>query len=292
METVMGPFRLSSDRQPPPYEIVSSTTVTQKAGDHVRAEIRYQAVDGTWVPAFLLTPTAPPPAEGRPVALALHGTQLELGAGIVVGLGGKPLSDYGLRLVAAGFGVLAPHYPTMAGYDVDFTGLGWRSGTMKAVCDNVTGLDLVCSLPGMSSRVVALGNSLGGHNSLFTASFDPRITAVVSSCGFDSFRDYQGGDLAGWLQGRYMPHLADQDPPAFDFDDVLTAVADRQLFVSAPLHDDNFVAASVDRLVEATRPVRDEAGGHLELRHPDCGHQFPADVQDEAIAFAQKALHA
>ena len=31
----------------------------------------------------------------------------------------------------------------------------------------------------------ALGHSLGGHNAIFTAVFDPRLKVVVSSCGFD-----------------------------------------------------------------------------------------------------------
>jgi hypothetical protein len=38
-------------------------------------------------------------------------------------------------------------------------------------------------------RIGCIGHSLGGHNSLFTAVFDSRIKIVVTSCGFDAFRD-------------------------------------------------------------------------------------------------------
>lgn len=286
LEQVMGPFPLpTGHREAPPYELGEQVS----ADDHVRTEIRYAHPDGSQVAGYLLRPNGPAPEGGWPAALALHGTQLELGSRTVVGLGGKAHRDYALRLVADGWAVLAPHYPTMGGYDPGFD--GYRSGTMKAITDNVVGLDLLLSLPEVNgSAALAMGHSLGGHNSLYTACFDPRIRAVVTSCGFDSFQDYQSGDLTGWLQQRYMPHLADQDPPAFDFDDVLTVLADRAVHVTAPLHDDNFSWRSVDRLVAATEDARQRAGGRIVVRHPDCAHDFPLELQAEAIAFAREAL--
>jgi cephalosporin-C deacetylase-like acetyl esterase len=88
--------------------------------------------------------------------------------------------------------VLAPAYPLLADHQPDVRGLGFESGTMKAIWDNVRGLDLLASLPFVSTNrgFGAIGHSLGGHNGLFTAAFDERIRVVVTSCGFDSFRDF------------------------------------------------------------------------------------------------------
>src|SRR5206468_2552041 len=89
------------------------------------------------------------------------------------------------------------------------------SGTLKAVWDNLRGLDLLDSLPYVKrGEYGAIGHSLGGHNAVYTSLFDLRIKAVVSSCGLDSFLDYFGGDEArwqpekGWTQTLYMPRLA------------------------------------------------------------------------------------
>jgi len=58
-------------------------------------------------------------------------------------------------------GRLAPAYPLLAGYQPDLKGLGYQSGTMKAVWDNVRGLDLLDALPFVRpGRYAAVGHSL------------------------------------------------------------------------------------------------------------------------------------
>lgn len=283
LESVMGALPQTPGGEPPPYRVLERTELD----DHIRDEIEYQVDDGPWTPAFLLRPTNT--ATPHRAALALHSTQIELGARVSVGLGDRANRDYAVRLARSGHVVLAPSYPTMGGHEPDLAALGYRSGTMKAIHDNVRGVDLLLSLPEVDgSGVLTMGHSLGGHNSLFTAAHDPRIRAVITSCGFDSFADYKGGDLSGWLQDRYMPLLAPS--PQFDFDDILGLLADRAVFISAPLHDDNFVAASVDRLVTGVAGAYERLGGRLEVHHPDCAHDFPPDLQDAAIRFADQAL--
>ena len=53
-------------------------------------------------------------------------------------------------------------------------------------------------------RIGVIGHSLGGHNAIFTALFDLRIKAIVTSCGFTALAD---DDLASWTGPRYMPRL-------------------------------------------------------------------------------------
>ncbi len=186
----------------------------------------------------------------------------------------------------------------------DVKGLGFESGTMLAIWINSRGLDLLEKLPFVRKDrgFGAIGHSLGGHNGIFTAAFDARIRVVVSSCGLDSFRDYYGGDPAnwaperGWCQTRYMPRLADfrgrlAELP-FDFPEILGAIAPRRVFISAPLGDTNFRAASVDRVADAARPVfallgKPEA---LTVVHPEGPHRFPPATRTEAYRVIDEVL--
>src|SRR5258706_8456272 len=56
-------------------------------------------------------------------------------------------------------------------------------GTMKAIWDNIRGLDLLETLPYVKKgKVGAIGHSLGGHNAIYTAVFDDRIKIGRASC--------------------------------------------------------------------------------------------------------------
>jgi hypothetical protein len=139
-----------------------------------------------------------------------------------------------------------------------------------------------------------VGHSLGGHNSVYTAVFDPRLKVLVSSCGLDSYLDYYGGDEKnwvlekGWCQTRYMPKLAEYkgrlaDIP-FDFHEMIGALAPRHVLIIAPLKDSNFKHDSVDRIAAAAKPVF-KLYGHadrLRVLHPDCPHDFPPEMREEA----------
>jgi hypothetical protein len=274
-------------------------------GRYVRRKLTYASEPGGRVPAYLLIPKALLRNDGSraPAVLCLHPTDNVIGHDNVVGLGGKPNRNYASELADRGYVTLAPSYPLLARYQPDLTALGWESGTLKAVWDNVRGLDLLESLPYVKpGGFGAIGHSLGGHNSVYTALFDDRIKAVVTSCGLDSFLDYYGGDEKvwfpekGWAQTRYMPKLADyrgrlKDIP-FDFHELIGALAPRHVLIVAPLKDSNFQAASVDRIVAAARPVF-ALYGHperLRVEHPDCQHDFPDEMRAAAYGLFDSVL--
>jgi hypothetical protein len=185
----------------------------------------------------------------------------------------------------------------MANYQPDLATLGYQSGTMKAVWDNIRGLDLLESMPFVrKGSFGAIGHSLGGHNSIYTAVFEPRIKVVVSSCGFDSFVHYMNGNIKGWCSDRYMPKLLQYqnrlaDVP-FDFYEVIGALAPRWVFINAPLGDSNFKSSSVDEVVSAARPVFDlyRASKRLTVEHPNCGHDFPEPMRQNAYRFLHDHL--
>ena len=185
----------------------------------------------------------------------------------------------------------------MANYQPDLKALGYQSGTMKAIWDNIRAIDLLETLPFVDKkRIGVIGHSLGGHNAIFTAVFDPRIKVVVSSCGFDSFADYMNGQIKGWTSERYMPRLLKYqdrlDDVPFDFFELLGALAPRPLFINAPLGDTNFKWRSVDQIVNGAAPVYQlyHKPKNLVVEHPDCGHDFPEKIRDEAYRFLDKHL--
>jgi dienelactone hydrolase len=264
-------------------------------GDFVRRFLTYAAEPGGRVPAYLLVPKRALNSTNRfPAVLALHQTH-PLGQRVVVGLGQSTNDEYGVELVRRGYVVLAPAYPQLANYQPDLKKLGYESGTMKAIWDNMRGLDLLESLPYVQrGRFGAIGHSLGGHNAIYTAVFEERIRVVISSCGFDSFRDYKNGDITGWTSSRYMPKLKTYAPDRypFDFHELIAALAPRVVFVNAPLGDTNFKWRSVDAIASAARDVFTLHGvpQNLRVEHPDCGHLFPREMREASYQLLDAQL--
>ena len=283
MEQVMGKFPRPEQR----CELDVKVTEEVDCGDYVRKFLTYQSEPGARVPAYVLVPKKLP-VRGKPIGvLTLHQTHA-LGQKVVVGLGDSPNDQYGVELVKRGFICLAPAYPHLANYAPDLS--NYESGTMKAIWDNVRGLDLLETWAGAEpGKFGAIGHSLGGHNSLYTAAFDERIKVVVTSCGFDSFRDYMNGNIKGWTSARYMPKLLNYAPDRFpfDFDTVLEAISPRTVFISAPKGDTNFKWDSVDRVVAKARK---NSAVVVEVEHSDCGHLFPKEMREKAYEVMERAL--
>lgn len=293
LQSLMGPLPGPERRCPLEPQVEQETD----AGSVVRRLVSYQVEPGQRLKAYLLVPKKVLTQGLRaPAVLALHQTHA-LGPRLVVGLGQSPDDEYGVELAHRGYVVLAPPYPLLGDYQPDLQRLGYASGTMKAIWDNSRGLDFLSSLPFVSTnRFGAIGHSLGGHNAVFTAVFDPRLHAVVSSCGLDSFLDYMDGDITGWTSVRYMPRLRaykdrlDQLP--FDFPEVLAALAPRACFLSAPKGDTNFKWRSAAAVVEAARPIYELHGvpDRLRIEHPDCGHRFPPEIRRQAYELVDALL--
>jgi dienelactone hydrolase len=214
-----------------------------------------------------------------------------------VGFGNRNLS-YAAELAERGFVTLVPDYPNFGDYKVDPYAMGYASTTMKGIWNHQRAVDLLQSLPEVDpGRIGAIGHSLGGHNAIFVAVYDPRIKAIVSSCGFNAFPKYRKGNLTGWSHQGYMPRIAERygaDPSRmpFDFPDLVRALAPRPVFINAPLGDSNFDVSGVKDCVEAARPLYALLGAAEALIavHPDCGHDFPPEVREQAYRFLQKAL--
>lgn len=300
MSLAMGPLPSSEQRCPLDLQILSE----EVTGRYRRQRVSFQAEPGDRVPAWLLLPRTEAVADAAPATgpamLCLHQTT-GIGKGEPAGLGGLPNLHYAHELAERGFVCLVPDYPSFGDYPYDFKTQGshYASGSMKAIWNNLRAVDLLQSLPEVDpDRIGCIGHSLGGHNTLFTAAFDQRIRAAVTSCGFTGFPDYYGGKLAGWTSDRYMPRIRDtygNDPQRvpFDFAEVLSAIAPRAVFVSAPVNDDNFDNAGVRRVMDAVTPIWQIYGAPAEsvrAAYPQCAHDFPPETREQVYAWLQERL--
>jgi dienelactone hydrolase len=289
-QVVAGPLPDASTKVPLDVQVTE-----QSNPEGLRLQkITFVSEQGDRVPAFLFIPGGV--SGRRPAILCLHQTT-KIGKAEPAGMGIRNLA-YALELARRGFVTLAPDYPTYGDYTIDVYAKGYVSATIKGIWNHMRAVDLLQSLPEVDpDQIGVIGHSLGGHNSIFVAVFDPRIKAVVSSCGFNAFPKYYGGNLKGWSHKGYMPRIAEvygADPKKmpFDFTELVAALAPRPFFINAPLKDANFDVTGVKDCVEAARPVYALLGASdaLVAVHPDCGHDFPPDIRAQAYAFLEKAL--
>jgi len=294
MELVMGALPGPEKRVPLDVEVVAE----ERTERYLRRKLRYTPEPGDRVPAWLLVPHGASRAAPAAAVLCLHQTN-SVGKDEPAGLGGLPNLHYAHELAERGFVCIVPDYPSFGEYRYDFgsPAHSHASGSIKAVWNNLRAVDLVAGLPEVDpARIGVIGHSLGGHNALFTAAFDERIVAVVTSCGFTPFPDYYGGAVKGWTSDRYMPRIRDTyglDAARipFDFPELIAGLAPRALFSNSPVGDDNFAVGGVGRAFAEALPVHRLFDGQpgvapvaerLVLETPTCGHDFPPDVRRRA----------
>lgn len=288
MQEVMGPF--PTDRVPLDVKILETT---EQSG-YVRYRLDYTSELGDRTPAYLIVPTML--QRRAPAMLCLHQTTPR-GKDSPAGLSDRPTLHYAHELAKRGYVCLCPDYPSFGDYaSYDFGKDRYVSGSMKAIWNNSRGVDLLSEWPDVDpKRIGAIGHSLGGHNAIFSAVFEPRIQAVVSCCGFTAFGKYYGGNLRGWSSDRYMPKILNyggwQKLP-FDFHEVIAALAPRAFLGVCPERDANFDVTGVREVEAAARPVYRLLGAEEKLvfRYPKAEHDFPDGERAAAYAFLDRCL--
>ncbi len=301
MQLVMGPLPDATRRVPLDLEVVSEEQTTK----YVRRKVRFTPEPDDRVPAWVLIPRELPANGKAPAMLCLHQTN-NVGKDEPAGLGGLQSLHYAHELAERGYVCIVPDYPSFGEYRYDFKvkGAHYGSGSMKAIWNNLRAVDLLEALPEVDrSRIGVIGHSLGGHNSLFTAVFDERLKAVVSSCGFTPFHDYYGGKVEGWTSDRYMPRIRDvyennADKIPFDFYEILGVLAPRGFFSNSPVNDSNFDVGGVRKAFTKASEVyalfeTDDAKiniSRLKLTTPDAPHDFPAAERQAAYQWLDTIL--
>lgn len=295
MEKAMGPLPDATKKVALNIERVSE----EDTGKYTRIKLRYSPEEGDRVPAWLLVPKALPASGRAPAMLCLHQT-IPIGKDEPAGLGGKPSLHYAHELAERGYVCLVPDYPSFGEYPFDFKKQGghYASGSMKAIWNNIRAVDLLETLSQVDKESIGvIGHSLGGHNSLFTAVFEPRLKAVVTSCGYTPFHDYYNGKVAGWTSDRYMPRIRDvyennADKLPFDFYEVLAAIAPRGVYSCSPTRDNNFEIEGVRKAIAVAGQVYELLGakGNLVLDAPEAEHDFPQAQREAAYKWLDGLL--
>ena len=285
MQLVMGPLPNDSKKVPLNIRVLSKVRMAK----YEQQEILFSPDSTDRVPAWILIPHDASDNGMTPAMLCLHQT-IPIGKDEPAGLGGSESLHYARELAERGYICIVPDYPSFGDYKYDFKAADaiCESGSMKAIWNNIRAVDVLESLPQVNkNRIGAIGHSLGGHNGLFTAVFDDRIKAVISSCGFTPFHDYYNGNLRGWTSDRYMPRIRDayhSDPNKvpFDFYEIVAALAPRGLYSNSPLHDSNFEVSGVRKVFEKAKEVYslfeispNSPQERLRLETPASQHDFP-----------------
>ncbi|HBN83130.1 MAG TPA: acetylxylan esterase [Clostridiales bacterium] len=296
MERFMGPLKTQWDGLPVETETLSE----EKIGNVIRKHIRYQDQPGSVIWAYLMIPEE---ISGKvPGMICLHQTT-GCGSREPAGLEGKENLYYALELAQRGMVTLAPDLPSFGEMkDVHPLPEGYVSGTMKDITIHRRGLDLLTQLPQVDSdRLGSIGHSLGGHNTLFLAAFEPRIKVAATSCGFTTWKAYAKsfGSLAAWAQDRYMPLVRDvyqnnPDKMSVKFEEILEAILPRAMYVNAPKSDSNFDQEGVKECMKYIRHVAAKQNMTLNLlvEQPDCGHDFPKEQRENCYVFIENMLSA
>lgn len=295
MQLVMGPLPDNSRRVPLDVETVSE----ERTEKYIRRKVWFTPEPNDHVPAWILIPNDRAADKKTPAMLCLHQTT-GIGKDEPAGLGGLKSLHYAHELAERGFICIVPDYPSFGEYPYDFKkqGAHYASGSIKAIWNNIRAVDVLESLPQVDkTKIGVIGHSLGGHNALFTAVFDERLKAVVTSCGFTPFHDYYGGKLAGWTSDRYMPRIRDvyqnnADLVPFDFYEILAVLAPRGIYSNSPLHDNNFEVAGVRKAFQKAEEVYAlfNAKPQLILVTPDAPHDFPEPQRLEAYQWLKETL--
>ena len=109
-------------------------------------------------------------------------------------------------------------------------------------------------------------------------------------------RDCSAEKLAKLAEKFSLPEIrqygGDLDKLPFDFDEVVAALAPRPVFLNAPLNDKDFNVVGVKKMTGRARKVYKLRNSSDKLRtvHPDCGHDFPQEVEEKAYQWLDQHL--
>jgi len=132
----------------------------------------------------------------------------------------------------------------------------------KMVEDTRAVISAVAELENVDSqRIYLVGYALGAKVALWTAALDDRVRAVASVCGFTPLRTSADKGTEGIRQYSHMhgllPRLGQfigsEARVPVDYDEILSVLAPRPLYVLAPTLDRYATASDVRSVVERTR---------------------------------------
>jgi dienelactone hydrolase len=301
LSTLLGePTGIQRDKNPP-----QTGTPVQQAG-YTRTSVLIPGESGDPITAYLLMPDTPLRTP-TPVMIVLHQTQAP-GKDEACGLTGDPEMAFAVELVQRGYICVAPDVIGFGGRTPDgaepyhgahdfyrrhpqwsfFGKMNWDLSRVVDYIESLDGAD--------AGRIGVIGHSHGAYGALMGAAFEPRIGAVIASCGFTTLRMDPNPERWSHLTAL-LPRLGfyrDEISKApFDWHEVLACIAPRPLFNWATLEDNIF--PNTENLVEVYEQVRGvyalhDTAPHFEGRLVPGGHAFPKEAREEAYTWLDNLL--
>ena len=143
-----------------------------------------------------------------------------------------------------------------------------------------------------SSKIYIAGYSLGGTVALLTAALDNRVKGTAAVGAFSSLRN----DNTGTEGIRHYSHLhgllprlgffvGHEDRIPVDFEDILSCIAPRSLFVMTPKRDRNHSIESVRHIVSDVSNLyqRKQVADHITFEQPDT-YNYLSDGLQKIVA--------
>jgi dienelactone hydrolase len=243
----LGQLPLKRDN-PPAFQVLDE----EKVGSVLRQHLSYEVEPGEATEAYLLKPLET--KRRAPGILAFHST-VPYSILQPAGLAGPPEKHFGLKFAQAGYVTLCPRnylWPDNDHIDTSASVERFRrrhpecTGMAKMLWDAMRAVDLLASLPEVdSSRIGAVGHSLGAKEVLYLSAFDDRIRVTVSSEGGIGTR------FSNWDAPWYLGDAVKQSQFDHEHHELLALSAPRAfLLIGGDSSDGNaswpFVEAALD----------------------------------------------
>ncbi|NLM11268.1 MAG: prolyl oligopeptidase family serine peptidase [Clostridiaceae bacterium] len=294
---------------PEPCELNARVVSTKELDTHVLQLVQYNVEKDDRISAWLLIPKNIKGKAPAIIASHQHAGEFYLGKSEPAGLSRNKMYHYGLDLCLRGFVVLCPDHlgfedrrppeyqrkenPHIDGEGYErilfFKYLSYGSSLQaKYLSDLTRGVDFLESLDYVdSSRIGAIGHSLGGQETMWLTWFDKRIKAAVCSCGISQmksiFRDNINHNFAMYSFGILN---------VGDIADLVCDIAPRPFMMTSGSSDYIFPMDGVMEIREKAEKKYKELGvsDHFRSVLFNGGHSFPDDVKDKAYDFLDRFL--
>ena len=281
-------------------------------GAYLRKNFSIQVQPGDRMPLYLFIPKNL--KRRAPAVICWYGTSGGAGKDSTVGISGRdpgskphPNIAFAVDFAEAGFIAVAPDWlrdgerikPNRRPYDTTDFYQQFPDWSLhgKDAWDTSRLIDFLQTLKFVDAKQIGLvGHSYGGHSTIFTAAFEPRIKAAVANGPVSDFIHH--GPHWGVPKGagnsqslpNFRPYILDRTlPPPITFYEFTSLIAPRPLLVgqaageARPMEEENAAAvAEVYRALNAPEKVR-------YLWYPG-DHDFPPAMRQAAIAWLQKWL--
>lgn len=242
--------------EPTPFDPVptyADVISEERVDGHLRRHLRIASEPDDWIPAYLLIPDNLP-SYPVPAMIVLHQTQAP-GKQEPLGLSGDENMAFARELVERGYICLVP----------DAIGFGERTPEGaepyhdahafyrehpnwtffgKMVWDFQRMVDFLETVPEVDPyRIGAIGHSHGAYGALMGSIFEPRISAVIASCGFTTLRTDPSPERWSHLTALLPTlgfHVDQVESIPFDWHELAACLAPRPYFNWATLDDEIF----------------------------------------------------